>query len=99
MSLPPAYGADIPVVCTRSGLVVVLNSVLPLVGPRTCAHREEPQGDLEMILHRLDVDGVSARFHGKPCFGCLQSLSGPVAGPCEYRPLAGPLFVLRVTSP
>jgi len=74
----PAPGSDVLVTCTKSGCILVLDIVLR-------------EGDWQMVMHRLDVDGIKARFNGKCCPGC----HGPS---CEYRPLVGPLFIPRPLS-
>ena len=86
MSLP-APGADVPVVCTRSGLVLVLEAAVL------------PKDDREAIVHRLDVDGIKARFMGRRCPGCSSVLVAGGAAPyCDYRPLVVASRKIRKTG-
>jgi hypothetical protein len=75
---------DFPVVCTESGDVRVLASILQT--PRN--------GPAELLALREDFYrvGRDARVVGRTCPTCRQY--GNVKF-CEYRPLRGPLFVPR----
>jgi hypothetical protein len=101
---------DIPVACTESGLVMLLELV---VDPLT----------LEHSVQKVYVEGQKAEVEGFPCPACrirfdvekiptTDRISGPSEGveieirgkavvvptgkaSCRYRPLRGPLFVPR----
>jgi len=79
--------ADVPVACTKSGLIVLLEALLP-------------EKDYELAVEKLHrLDGKTT-FHGRACAECRQTRpvidpTGRVDQACEYRPLKGPLFVPR----
>lgn len=74
---------DFPMVCTESGDVRVLCSILktPDNGP----------AEVKVAQEKVYSEGLSARISGRPCPTCTQVSSRS----CEYRPLRGPLFVPR----
>lgn len=77
---------DVPVACTRSGIVMTLEK----------AARPE---EYARSAHEVRVRGVAARIVGRVCAGCrFQSSADDLSSDksfCEYRPLRGPLFVPR----
>jgi hypothetical protein len=79
--------SDVPVACTKSGIIVLLVALLP---EKDYEHAIEK-------LHRLDG---KTTFVGRVCPVCyVQRFSidptGRTDQTCEYRPLRGPLFVPR----
>jgi hypothetical protein len=78
------YG-DIPVACTESGLIAILDNVVD-GGP------DEVKTFRISILNRL-----ATSFQGKPCAACRFTPSTATSleklSTCEWRPLSGPLFV------
>lgn len=72
--------SDVPVVCTKSGLVLVVDSI--------DAELFEPTLTTSGIRQYFIDKGVEARVRGRGCVACGQAS-------CEYRPLRGPLFVPR----
>jgi hypothetical protein len=78
------YG-DIPVACTTSGSVSLLDAVVE-GGP------EDVKAMRVVILN-----GLGTRFDGIPCAACRSTPSTSKSlerrSTCEWRPLVGPLFV------
>lgn len=79
--------ADVPVACTRSGLIVLLEAVLP-------------ERDYELAIEKLHRLGGKTTFRGRVCPECRFTgvqvdPTGRTEQTCEYRPLRGPLFVPR----
>lgn len=82
--------ADVPVACTKSGLVLILEAVLP-------------EKDYELAIEKMHRLGGKVTFTGRGCAGCyphgstFQNAADRTiqTASCEYRPLKGPLFVPR----
>lgn len=79
--------ADVPVACTKSGLIVLLEAVLP-------------EKDYELAIVKLHRVGGGTTFKGRACAECRHTRpsidpTGREEQTCEYRPLRGPLFVPR----
>ena len=79
--------ADVPVACTRSGLVILLVALLP-------------EKDYELAIEKLHRLDGKLTFHGPVCAACKFDRPrihpmGQTDPTCEYRPLRGPLFVPR----
>jgi len=83
--------ADIPVACTVSGAVYLLEAVV-----------ERNPGEAEGARRYLEVHGVNARLTGIPCASCRTNVSTDrwteKAETCQYRPLRGPLYVPRASG-
>lgn len=73
---------DVPVACVESGLILVLERVLP-------------EKDYELAIEKLHRLGVKTTFVGRICSGCVLTKTISGTPTCEYRPLRGPLFVPR----
>jgi hypothetical protein len=76
---------DIPMVCTRSGIVVVLDMIVP-------TERDDPKLTAAGVSAIVRERGTEARVRGRLCASCRTQ---PSVAWCEYRPLRGPLFVPR----
>lgn len=79
--------ADVPVACTKSGIIVVLSAILPAADYDHAVEK----------LHRLDG---KTTFVGRVCAECRLTRPsidpvGLITQTCEYRPLRGPLFIPR----
>ena len=79
---------DIPVACTVSGALYLLEQVVSVNA-----------GDLERAVRALEIEGVNSRLVGLPCAACRTNVSTDrwteKASVCMYRPLQGPLYVPR----
>lgn len=80
---------DIPVACTVSGAVYLLEAVV-----------ERNEGEAALARRVIEVQGVNARLTGIPCSSCRSNVSTDrwteKADVCTYRPLRGPLHVPRL---
>jgi hypothetical protein len=79
---------DIPVACTSSGAVYLLEAVV-----------EVNDGEALLARRVIEAQGVNARLTGLPCASCRSVVSTDrrteKAEVCTYRPLRGPLHVPR----
>ena len=79
---------DIPVACTVSGAVYLLDAVV-----------ERNPGEAKLARRVIEVHGVNARVIGIPCSACRTNVSTDrwteKSDVCQYRPLRGPLYVPR----
>ena len=79
---------DIPVACTMSGAVYLLEAVV-----------EVSDGEGLLARRVIEAQGINARLTGLPCSACRSNVSTDrwteKSAVCTYRPLRGPLYVPR----